>query len=284
MNSFTLKIFALVFMFIDHIGLYIPDMPIYLRWIGRLSAPIFIFCFINGCINTKNKGKRIFNLYIFSIIMSFIQYVLNIDSNILRTLFSTCIIIYLIDSYRNKDSEFKKHLLLYIAWQLIGIFNIIFLINQMWIPENMVIYILPALLGNIFNLEGGLVFVCLGVLIYLTKDNKYKLSIAYISFCLIYFMINATAYTPVLLGYISNTLNLPFLSEIITYILDYFIGLSPMHMGGGSVFTYNYVWMMIGAIPFMLAYNGERGKSFKYFFYIFYPAHILILFYIGQMV
>ncbi len=31
--------------------------------------------------------------------------------------------------------------------------------------------------------------------------------------------------------------------------------------------------MMIGALPFMLRYNNEKGYGMKYFFYIFYPAH-----------
>jgi hypothetical protein len=35
--------------------------------------------------------------------------------------------------------------------------------------------------------------------------------------------------------------------------------------------------MLFAAIP-MLMYNGERGKGGKYFFYVFYPGHIYILY------
>ncbi|WP_100042808.1 TraX family protein [Lacrimispora sphenoides] len=41
MSSTSLKILAAILMLIDHIGEFIPGMPIYLRWFGRISAPIF---------------------------------------------------------------------------------------------------------------------------------------------------------------------------------------------------------------------------------------------------
>jgi hypothetical protein len=42
-------------------------------------------------------------------------------------------------------------------------------------------------------------------------------------------------------------------------------------------------WLMVLALPIILMYNGEKGKGYKYFFYIFYPVHIYALFIIGQI-
>nr|WP_288978101.1 TraX family protein [uncultured Blautia sp.] len=39
----------------------------------------------------------------------------------------------------------------------------------------------------------------------------------------------------------------------------------------------NYVWMMLLSIPFILSYNGKRGIGMRYFFYLYYPLHLIIL-------
>lgn len=37
------------------------------------------------------------------------------------------------------------------------------------------------------------------------------------------------------------------------------------------------------ALPAVHVYNGQRGRKRKYFFYIFYPAHLLLLFFIKRL-
>lgn len=47
----------------------------------------------------------------------------------------------------------------------------------------------------------------------------------------------------------------------------------------------NYQWMMVFSIIPILLYNGKpgyRSKFFKYFFYIAYPVHVIILLIIGN--
>lgn len=53
-----------------------------------------------------------------------------------------------------------------------------------------------------------------------------------------------------------------------------------------TVLTADWQWMMAFAFPFFLAYNGEKGKGgafAKWFFYIFYPLHLTLLWVIGNI-
>ncbi|MDD3006872.1 MAG: TraX family protein [Candidatus Pacebacteria bacterium] len=42
-------------------------------------------------------------------------------------------------------------------------------------------------------------------------------------------------------------------------------------------------WMMTFAVFFIILYNGKKGEGYKYFFYIFYPAHIALLYVLSVM-
>ena len=47
-----------------------------------------------------------------------------------------------------------------------------------------------------------------------------------------------------------------------------------------EMILYNSDWLFISVLPFLYLYNGERGKNnrfTKYFFYVFYPAHLWVI-------
>ena len=54
-STTCLKWIALICMVFDHVAEFIPGMPIWFRWIGRISAPIFVFCMVEGIKYTTNK-------------------------------------------------------------------------------------------------------------------------------------------------------------------------------------------------------------------------------------
>ena len=73
---------------------------------------------------------------------------------------------------------------------------------------------------------------------------------------------------------------------IIMSILYSLYSLLPVLMAIGSdnmyeqLFLFDYQWMMIFGLPFILMYNGKLGlkNTFtKWMFYIFYPAHLIII-------
>ncbi len=42
-------------------------------------------------------------------------------------------------------------------------------------------------------------------------------------------------------------------------------------------------WYALLSLPLLVLYNGNRGKAkLKYLFYIFYPTHLVVLYFIGQ--
>jgi len=72
---------------------------------------------------------------------------------------------------------------------------------------------------------------------------------------------------------------------IFIYYIFYEKKLFKMCVGAGWNLLY---WALYGswqtqcygvlATPFLALYNGERGRRIKYFFYVFYPVHLLVLY------
>lgn len=74
-NSNTLKIIAILSMFIDHLSVWLvprgTPLDIALHTIGRLAAPIMCYLIAEGFAHTSNVSKYMFRLFVFAVISHF---------------------------------------------------------------------------------------------------------------------------------------------------------------------------------------------------------------------
>lgn len=86
MNTFQIKLIAVILMVIDHVGYFLfPDILI-LRIIGRLSFPLFAFLIVKGYGYTRNKWRYFFRLFIFANIIQTPSFFIEMPFNIFYTL------------------------------------------------------------------------------------------------------------------------------------------------------------------------------------------------------
>lgn len=60
MSVFALKILACISMVIDHLGAVVYPDALWMRYVGRLSFPIFAFLLAEGFYHTKNVKKYLY--------------------------------------------------------------------------------------------------------------------------------------------------------------------------------------------------------------------------------
>lgn len=287
LSSFALKVIACVCMVVDHIGAYLPGMPEELRWVGRLSMPIFLFLIGWGCEFTHDRKRYVLRLYVAGVLMAVLQTVWHDLPNIFLTLFQVALIITLlsVDDWKRR----LRNIGLYILWQ-VGWFAIFTAIDSLFpvVDSNSFLapfrYLIQAVFGLSIAVDYGLYIVIMGVAFWIARNSRVQLAVIFGVFVVFWMMIVNTQYgllsmcvIPHALG---NICNIRFSPMATVYTI---FGFNPMTLGY-SLLEYPQ-WMMIFALPFMLLYNRQYGwgsRGTKWFFYVFYPMHILILYFIGK--
>lgn len=248
MDSFTLKMIAIIAMLIDHIGaIFIPEgdpkyQMLYLafRSIGRLAFPIFCFLIVEGFYHTRDVKKYLTRLGIFALIseipfdLAFYHYHFHTDvttdlgnfisgtslkfisnifssQNVFITLFLGLLMIYVMDNVDKKYEGKIFELNLYNALITLGF----------------------CAIAILFRSDYSFLGILLIAAFYLFRGSK---SLCGFSIFLI-------------LGFLTG---------------NFFFGI-----------------FATLAIIFIIFYNGKKGKDAKYLFYIFYPAHLFLLYLIN---
>ncbi|KFI86514.1 protein TraX [Bifidobacterium pullorum subsp. saeculare DSM 6531 = LMG 14934] len=263
MNTFTLKIAACLLMVIDHTALFFPhaiELP--MHWIGRLAAPLFTFLCVQACEHTHSIFRYIMRLYTASVGVAFMELILNRTGNAFTPLFHVALIIGILSL--RKPPHRVAGLAAYCLWQVT--LYLLFTaaepsISELDIlPRLLVEIVAPTALGMGISIDGGYAYVMLGLIMWVCRKSRYRLAIWFTVFCGAIFILFNYA---------------PLTNSILPGLAQEYLGL-PVSIHW-MPFTYNYQWMMIGALPFMLLYNGQRGRPVKWLFYWFYPVHLTVI-------
>ena len=216
-----LKILALIFMTIDHVGVRIfPKLQI-LRIIGRLAYPIFAYMIAEGCRYTKNKKKYLITIAVVAAACQIVYFVAlkSLYQCILVTFTLSILLIFSFD-YLSKLKTTRSLALAFFVFTAVVVICVV----------------LPKYVKG-FNVDYGFCGVLVPLLIYNGRDEIEKLM-----FCAL---------------------------GLILIALD----------------ASTNQWFSLLALPLIAAYNGERGKfNLKYLFYIYYPAHLVIIYAISKII
>ena len=88
LSGFALKYFAMACMILDHIHYFFSftgKIPLFFSWIGRLAAPLFLFCIVEGFLHTHDRKKYFLRIYAIAVFMGLVQFSFyNIASGLVR--------------------------------------------------------------------------------------------------------------------------------------------------------------------------------------------------------
>ncbi|MBC8569791.1 conjugal transfer protein TraX [Zongyangia hominis] len=107
LSGLSLKVFGLLCMVADHIGEFLPGTPLWLRYIGRLSAPIFFFLMVEAFFHSRHVEKYLLRLLGCGVGMQFGNWLLvklfhddsGIPNNIFLGLAGCLLMVIFIDSF-----------------------------------------------------------------------------------------------------------------------------------------------------------------------------------------
>ena len=277
-SNFILKIIALIFMTIDHVGVFLPSSPLQFtfRVLGKIALPIFIYTTLEGCKKTKDIKKYMLRLGVMSILMyiaiviaQLVLYFNNgyllVFQNIFFTLLNLVFIYYLFFVNKNKN---KRRMVILPILIFIGSY-IFFLLRINGISE-FISSIFVDGLTTMYGLEAPIMFVValLGIYIYEEIVRKRLNN-------------DETLVTEFLCSkkaQLSRNIIMCLSIALVSLIMYSFTYENIPSFTFGNTCIYNTYFII--CFPFILLYNGKRGFNNKIVngaFYLYYPLHIGII-------
>lgn len=248
MDTTKLKYLAAFSMLVDHIGaLLFPCSSVFyliLRLAGRLAFPVFAWFIAEGCQKTRDRKKYLIRLGLFALVSEG-PYLLVFHAGGGRA--SVLVTFFLAAGAMLLFERLRRTLPLPTA--LLPLLGAL---------------VLAELLGSDYGFPGVLLIAGL----YLMGENHPKKLFFVGLWCVCFYLLWQPGAG--LLAWLPAGLLTPRLGEIVT---SYFLQNLLPQLG--------YALAACLSIPLLAQYNGARGAGHRWFFYWFYPLHLLVLFLIS---
>ena len=240
LSGSTLKLIACVAMFFDHFGLMIYPNEVVFRAIGRLAFPIFAYFIAEGCRYTRNRFKHFMLVFGMGVFYLGIYYFVaaTVYPSIFLTFSVSILIIYFSDAL--KRFVFKKPGACRIS---LAIMLFALALAVAYIPFSIVTFdygylgMLAPVLISLFDFKGA------DVPKILKRLDCYFVRLLTLSVICVLLAVKHNSWSISVFG-----------------------------------FEISMQFCNLLSIPILALYNGKAGnKKLKYFFYIFYPAHIVVI-------
>lgn len=275
LDRFKLKILLIICMLLDHLPFFFPIyFPLEFRYMGRIVSPIFIYLLVEGYLLTSNRLKYMKRLFIFSCSLTSVLWGI------------TILFCYMYMTKLNISALLLNVVILWLLFSYIWLSN---KCNSIKLLELYSILVILAVIGFkyviLVNLQTNMFLTMLFILLILSNFDKYRetgrfIYILNISILCVGALFTEGSYIAVILAFIFylywNRVKLQYIVYLIVSII---------YSVYGYIFnkTLPYqVFMVFSLIPIHF-YNHKKGKEMKYFFYVFYGLHLIILYIIWSI-
>ena len=237
-NSFTLHIIAMALMLLDHLQATVLSDYAVLTRLGRLAFPIFAFMIAEGFYHTKNVKKYLLRMLFFALI-SEIPFNLMVGSSVFYY------------AHQNVMWTFLLAILSLLIFEKLKEKHIIMQI--IFIPSTVLIFYLIGMFTLVDYHGEGILMVMLFYFTRAKKDTplRQRLVLMLVQVLGMYYI------------------NCEMLKGLVI----------PVELFGHT-FEIVQQGLALLALPIIWCYSTKQGpynKAIKYFYYLFYPAHLLVL-------
>ena len=268
LSGTALKTIALVLMVLDHIHYFFDftdAVPEWFSMVARLSAPLFLFCTVEGFAHTHDRKRYFLRIWAIATAMGTVEFFMMYAdvlrrgddfyplNAIMQNFVILCIIWQGIDWLRQR--RFVRGVLAAAApilWPfcIVALLTLFPKIQDAPIGSAVLAWVITAPLPLWTSItDGGWSFLAGGIVLYALYNHKRLRLVVWAA---------------------------------MTFLCDFVLVYLQVHslpdFAFSQMFTVNYEWLGVFAVIGMALYNGQRGSGHKQLFYWFYPAHIYLLY------